>query len=157
MLKIGQNCGKIANYLPLCSTKICTPAGDPKGGPWHQRCKSLLSIVGDNLQFYHNFALFSTLGGINLDHDFFYVSKLSREKKKGLHQKWNQVRSQKFVKGGANFWVWGRSLQPPKANGGWGRRPQLPEAEGLEAKPPEARGSGGGAPSAQKFCIFLQK
>ena len=26
---------------------------------------------GDNLQFYPNFALFSTLGGMNLDHDFF--------------------------------------------------------------------------------------
>ena len=32
---------------------------------------------GDNLQFYPNFALFSTLGGMNLDHDFFQVSKLS--------------------------------------------------------------------------------
>ena len=28
-----------------------------------QWCRSLLSIGGDNLQFYHNFALFSTLGG----------------------------------------------------------------------------------------------
>ena len=26
MLKIGQNWGKIANYPPQCSTKICTPA-----------------------------------------------------------------------------------------------------------------------------------
>ena len=26
---------------------------------------------GDHLQFYPNFALFSTLGGMNLDHDFF--------------------------------------------------------------------------------------
>ena len=26
MLKIGQNWGKIANYLPQCSTKIGTPA-----------------------------------------------------------------------------------------------------------------------------------
>ena len=25
MLKLGQNWGKIANYLPQCSTKICTP------------------------------------------------------------------------------------------------------------------------------------
>ena len=25
MLKIGQNWGKIANYPPQCSTKICTP------------------------------------------------------------------------------------------------------------------------------------
>ena len=27
MLKIGQNWGKIANYPPQCSTKICTPVG----------------------------------------------------------------------------------------------------------------------------------
>ena len=26
MLKIGQSWGKIANYPPQCSTKICTPA-----------------------------------------------------------------------------------------------------------------------------------
>ena len=35
---------------------------------------------GDNLQFYPNFALFSTLGGMNLDHDF--VQKKSREDQK---------------------------------------------------------------------------
>ena len=54
-----------------------------------QGCKSLLSIGGDNLQFYPNFARFSTLGGMNLDHHFFQVSKLSEEQKKGLHQKWS--------------------------------------------------------------------
>ena len=27
-----------------------------------QGCRSLLSIGGDNLQFHHNFAVFSTLG-----------------------------------------------------------------------------------------------
>ena len=49
-----------------------------------QRCQSLLSIGGDNLQFYPKFALFSTLGGMNLDHDFFFfqVSKLSEDQKK---------------------------------------------------------------------------
>ena len=51
-----------------------------------QGCKSLLSIGGDNLQFYPNFALFSTLRGMNLDHHFFQVSKLSEEQKKGFHQ-----------------------------------------------------------------------
>ena len=70
---------------------------------------------------------------MNLDHDFFQVSKLSEEQKKvftkngtifspnsgedqkkGLHQKWNQARSQKFAIGGANFWVWGRSPQRSK-------------------------------------------
>ena len=52
-----------------------------------QGCRSSLSIGGDNLQFYPNFALFSTLGGMNLDHDFFQVSKLSEDQKKGLHLK----------------------------------------------------------------------
>ena len=42
---------------------------------------------GDNLQFYPNFALFSTLGGMNLDHDFFQVSKLSEDQKKRSSQK----------------------------------------------------------------------
>ena len=44
---------------------------------------------GDNLQFYPDFALFSTLEGMNLDQDSFQVSKLSEDQKKGLHQKWN--------------------------------------------------------------------
>ena len=64
---------------------------------------------GDNLQFHPNFALFSTLGEVNLDHDFVQVSKLSEDQKKrsspkmehffpqiqvktqkkGLHRKWN--------------------------------------------------------------------
>ena len=47
-----------------------------------QGCRSSLSIGGDNLQFYPNFALFSTLGGMNLDHDFFQGSKLSEDPKK---------------------------------------------------------------------------
>ena len=47
-----------------------------------QGCKCLLSIGGDNLQFYPNFALFSTLGWMNLNHDFFQVSKLSEDQKK---------------------------------------------------------------------------
>ena len=52
-----------------------------------QGCKSLLSVGGDNLQFYPNFALFSTLGGINLDHDSFQVNKLSAEQKKKIFTK----------------------------------------------------------------------
>ena len=42
------------------------------------KAKSMEAVVpiyvdhwGDNLQFYPNFALFSTLGGLKLDHDFF--------------------------------------------------------------------------------------
>ena len=40
------------------------------------------------MQFYPNFALFSTLGGMNLDQDFFQVSKFSEDQKKGLLLKW---------------------------------------------------------------------
>ena len=47
-----------------------------------QWCRSLLSIGGgDNLQFYPNFALFSTLGGMNLDHDYVQVWKFSENQK----------------------------------------------------------------------------
>ena len=42
----------------------------------------MMSIGGDNLQFYPNFALFSTLGGMKLDHDFYHVSKLSEDQRK---------------------------------------------------------------------------
>ena len=49
----------------------------------------MFSIEGDNLQFCPNFALFSTLGGINLDYEFVQVSKLSEDQKQGLYQKWN--------------------------------------------------------------------
>ena len=44
---------------------------------------------GNNLQSYPNFALFSTLGGMNLDHAFYQVSKLSEEQKKRSLPKWN--------------------------------------------------------------------
>ena len=39
---------------------------------------------GDNLQLYPNFALFSTLGGMNLEHDFVQVWKFSEDQKKML-------------------------------------------------------------------------
>ena len=42
----------------------------------------MLSIGVDNLQFYPNFALFSTLEGMNLDHDFIQVSKVSEDQQK---------------------------------------------------------------------------
>ena len=55
-----------------------------------QWCRFMLSIGGYNLQlFFRNFALFSTLGGMKLDHDCFHVSKLSEDQKKGLHRKLN--------------------------------------------------------------------
>ena len=47
-----------------------------------QWCRSLLSIGGDNLQFYPNFLLFSTFWGMNLDHDFVQMWKFSEDKKK---------------------------------------------------------------------------
>ena len=45
---------------------------------------------GDNFQFYPNFTLFSTFGGMNLDHDFFQVSKLAEDQKKGLHENFKE-------------------------------------------------------------------
>ena len=58
----------------------------------------------------------------------------------------NQARSQKFAIGGMCLRIWGQSLQPL-------------ETGALEAKPPAAggTGSGAGASSARKFCIFLKK
>ena len=47
-----------------------------------QWCRFTLSIGGNNLQFYPNFALFSTLGRMNFDLDFFHVCKLSEGQKK---------------------------------------------------------------------------
>ena len=47
-----------------------------------QWCRFMLSIGGNNLQFYPNFALFSTLGRIKLDLHFFHVCKLSEGQKK---------------------------------------------------------------------------
>ena len=41
-----------------------------------------VELWGDNLQFYPNFALFSTLEGMNLNHNFVQVSKLSEDQKK---------------------------------------------------------------------------
>ena len=55
--------------------------------PNGQGCGSLLNIGGDNLQFYPNFALFSTVGVMNLDHEFVQVSKLSEEQKKKVFTK----------------------------------------------------------------------
>ena len=37
---------------------------------------------GNNLQFYPNFAQFSTIGRMNLDHNLFQVSKVSEDQKK---------------------------------------------------------------------------
>ena len=51
-----------------------------------QWCRSLFSIGGDNLQFYSNFALFSTLGGMNLDHDFVQVWKFSEDQQKNANR-----------------------------------------------------------------------
>ena len=59
-----------------------------------------------------------------------------------------QARSQKFE---MRRLFGGLGAEPPAAGGQWelGVWRKSPQ-------PPEARGSGGGAPSARKFCIFLQ-
>ena len=70
-----------------------------------------------------------------------------------------QARSQKFAMGGL---LWGLGAEPPAAGGQWGCEGEAPSGRRLgvwrqSPQPPEARGSGGGAPSAQKFCIFFAK
>ena len=58
---------------------------------------------------------------------------------------------------------WGGCLGGLAAAGGqWGSGGKVPSCRrlgvwGQSPQPPEARGSGGGAPSARKFCILLQK
>ena len=47
-----------------------------------QWCRFILSIGRDNLQFYPNFDLFSTLKWMKLDRYFFHVSKSSEGKKR---------------------------------------------------------------------------
>ena len=77
-----------------------------------------------------------------------------RGREAGLAPETTQARSRKFAMGGAVWGVWGRSPQPPEANGGWGRSPQLPEAGGLGAKPPAAGGTGVWGPSPQRSKIL---
>ena len=64
---------------------IFAPASQCKTSA-HQGCwqwfRSLLSIGGDNLQFYPNFALFSTLGEMKLEHDFFSCKQIKGRQKK---------------------------------------------------------------------------
>ena len=105
----------------------------------NQGCKSLLSIGGDNLQFYPNFALFSTLGDEPRPR-FFSGEPIKLRAKKRSSAKMehffspNSGEDQKkvFTKNGT-------------------RRVARNSQLGL------IFGSGGGDPSAQKFCIFLQK
>ena len=73
--------------------------------------------LGDNLQFYPNFALFSTLGGMNLDLDFFQVSKSSEDQKKV------------FTKTGALFSP--NSSGDLRSNAHPGAQPEIPNGGGL--------------------------
>ena len=70
-----------------------------------------------------------TQKGVRIQPQYFFLMQISY-----IH--YDQARSQKSAMGGCfgGLGVWWQSPQPP-----------------------EARGPGGGAPSAQKFCIFLQK
>ena len=73
---------------------------------------------------------------------------------------YNQARSQKFAMGGAVLGVWGRSPQPPEANGGLGAKPPAAGGWGFGGKAPSRRRHGGlGAepPALENFAFFLQK
>ena len=72
----------------------------PNGAEWKNKlgrisqsnsqwCKPSLSIGGIICNFTPILPYFQHWGGINLDQDFFQVSKLSEDQKKGLHLKWN--------------------------------------------------------------------
>ena len=69
-----------------------------------------------------------------------------------------QARSQKFERGGC-FGVWGRSSQPPEANGGLGAKP--PAAGGWRSggKAPSRRrhgGLGAESPALENFPFFCK-
>ena len=71
-----------------------------------------------------------------------------------------QARSQKFAMEGGCFG--GLGAEPPAAGGQWGleAKPQAARGWAFGGKAPSRRRHGGlgcGAPSARKFCIFLQK
>ena len=71
--------------------------------------------------------------------EHFFSPKSDEDQEKVYTKKWNHACSQKFAMEGVNFWVWGRSLQPPKANGGWGSGGEAPSRRkhgGLGAEPP---------------------
>ena len=71
-----------------------------------------------------------------------------------------QARSQKLAMGGAVLGVWGRSPQPPEANGGLGAKPPAAGGWGFGGKAPSHRRHGGvGAepPALENFAFFLQK
>ena len=76
---------KNQRYDPKSNKYCCKLGFGTRATVWQCRmqwCRSLLSIGEANLQFYPNFALFSTLGGMNLDHDFVQVWKFSEDQKK---------------------------------------------------------------------------
>ena len=55
---------------------------------YDQWCRFMLSIGGNNLQFYPNFVLFTTLGEMKLDHYFFHESKSIEDQKKAFTETW---------------------------------------------------------------------
>ena len=67
-----------------------------------------------------------------------------------------QARSQKFAMGGAVLGVWGRSPQPPEANGGLGAKPPAAGGWGFGGKAPSRRRHGG-VLALENFAFFLQK
>ena len=72
---------------------------------------------------------------------------------------YQQARSQKFAMGGAVWGVWGRSPQPPEANGGLGAKPPAAGGWGFGGKTPSRRRHGGlreEPPVLEKFAFFCK-
>ena len=90
-----------------------------------QGCRSLLSIEGNNLQFYPNFALSLTLGGINFDQWgwFFSGEQIKWRPKKDLYQKWNtffpRIQVETCAQMHTRVKLFGRSRCRPYSNN-WG-------------------------------------
>ena len=80
------------------------------------------------------------------------------DQKKGLYQKRNQARSQKFAMGGLNFWS---GVEPPAAEGQSGLGAKTPAAEGWgsEGEAPSRHKHGGleAEPQRSKILHFFAK
>ena len=88
-----------------------------------------------------------------------YTETSIQQQKQEFHRCPVQARSQKFAMGGAVWGVWGRSPQPPEANGGLGAKPPAAGGWGFGGKAPSRRKHGGlGAepPALENFAFFCK-
>ena len=70
-------CSEVAAILQTAGAHYISNIFQPLS--LQQWCQFMLSIMADNLQFYSNFAPFSTLGGMKLNHYCFHLSISSED------------------------------------------------------------------------------